>query len=796
MKKIFTILCLFLFSGVFNLTAQLTFEKPFGTYKLTSGSSTGACITENAGQLTSPLFSDLPGQSWTITQVDSQNSLYRVSIGNRVLTASGRNVILSAANGSNSQIWEIRGAYDGRSRYYKIRLKATNLFLVFSDSKLQLKEQVDGESDIWVINHTALYLVGGATPGGWDQSKAISMKSTENSEMTEWFGWQGYLVPGEFKINPLKSSWAQALNACALYPDEEYSIETTGPNYHSYCLNFNYENDYKFKITKAGYYAIGINLSDFKPGKVVNIQEWRPVYNIVGSATPKGWDNINAEEMAYNHENGHYIWKGFLKAGELKFLSRLNTWNYGIWATSPNESVVSGHPHSIFVGSNAPDNKFIISTDGNYIVDLDIETKTMVVKKEEPIYLVGDATPKGWNNISAEAMDYNDSTGCYTWTGYLKPGELKFLSRLGSWDQGVWATFPNELVVCGGYPHSIFVGSNAPDNKFRIPSSGVYTIELDLKAKTMLVWNMSAVQSFYLTGDATPKGWNNTSNEQEMNQVKGAQLFWWTGDLKPGHFKFITQLGAWNSLVPARSSHETVIDGYSHTFSSQYRGDYHFVINKAGCYSIWLDLEKGTVMVSKYESEQRDPIYLIGDATPAGWNNTAAIAMLRNNEDTNYTWTGTLKPGHFKFITQLGTWNSLVPVLASNQPVEVGKTYGLTNDYRGDYRFVVSTAGTYTITVNLQYRTLVINPVLKSATGLDSPGSEVPFTVISRSGSVEVVLNGNAAGSVSLYSLQGSLLDREQGSGSMVLGRGLASGAYVVTVQIDDKFYSQKIVVR
>ncbi len=169
------------------------------------------------------------------------------------------------------------------------------------------------------------------------------------------------------------------------------------------------------------------------------------------------------------------------------------------------------------------------------------------------------------------------------------------------------------------------------------------------------------------------------------------------------------------------------------------------------------------------------------------------LTMTSGNAPWLYTWTGTLKPGDFKFITQWGTWNSLVPVPESHQRVDLKTSHGITNDYRFTFPFP---SGSYTVTLNLKDHTLMVTQALKSSTGLDSPGSEVPFTVTTRSGSVEVVLNGNAAGSVSLYSFQGSLLDREQGSGTMVLGRGLASGAYVVTVQIDDKFYSQKIVVR
>ncbi len=680
MKKIFTILCLFLFSGIFNLTAQLKlFEKPFGTYKL-KNTSTEACITENAGQLSSAPFSNLPGQSWTITLVDSENDIYRISIGNKVLTADGSNVMLSSLNGSDSQLWKIRNDDDYFSHYYNIRLKSTGAFLMLSDSGFRLEEEAP-KYECWSISHSAMYLVGSATPGGWDLNKAISMKFDEyDNTRYEQFFWSGYLVPGEFKFNPLKSSWAQALNW--------NGAGGSGGGYggvpfarYFYDLNFDYQNDRKFKIDTAGYYGIGLGLN---VTKMVRIHESPPVYNIVGSATPKGWDNINAEAMTYNKETGRYTWTGSLKAGELKFLSRLGSWNHCIWATFPNEPVMSGHPQSIFIGSNARDNKFIFSTAGNYTIELDTEAKTMIVRKEDgvqPIYLIGDATPAGWNNTGAIEMT-QDESGTYTWSG----------------------------------------------------------------------------------------------------------------DLKAGHFKFITQLGTWNSLVPARSSNEPVINGYRHQVSPQYRGDYRFAISKAGHYTVSLNTERGTMEVS---GRSGDPVYLIGDATPAGWNNTGAIAMTQDNEESwIYTWTGTLKPGHFKFITQLGTWNSLVPVPASNQPVEVGKTYGLTNDYRGDYRFVVSTAGTYTITVDVRNHTLMVNPALKSATGLESTGSKASFTVTTRGGSVEVVLNGNAAGSASLYSLQGRLLDRRQGSGSMVLGRDLASGAYIVKIEIDNQVYSQKVVVR
>lgn len=50
-------------------------------------------------------------------------------------------------------------------------------------------------------------------------------------------------------------------------------------------------------------------------------------------------------------------------------------------------------------------------------------------------------------------------------------------------------------------------------------------------------------------------------------------------------------------------------------------------------------------------------LYLVGDATDAGWDNGAAIAMLRDPNDLfKFTYTGKLKPGYFKFLGKRGGW--------------------------------------------------------------------------------------------------------------------------------------------
>ena len=97
-------------------------------------------------------------------------------------------------------------------------------------------------------------------------------------------------------------------------------------------------------------------------------------------------------------------------------------------------------------------------------------------------------------------------------------------------------------------------------------------------------------------------------------------------------------------------------------------------------------------------------LYLIGDATPGGWDNNAATEMTRKDNGI-FTWTGQLNVGSFKFILMPGTFSPCY-----NNANEDGTLY-YSADGTPDINFTVDEAGFYQVDVNLFTAVLGLKPV-------------------------------------------------------------------------------------
>ena len=119
-------------------------------------------------------------------------------------------------------------------------------------------------------------------------------------------------------------------------------------------------------------------------------------------------------------------------------------------------------------------------------------------------------------------------------------------------------------------------------------------------------------------------------------------------------------------------------------------------------------------------------IYIVGNATPTDWDNNAAEAMvLVEGSDAVFEWSGQLKVGEFKFLNNRGSWdNSFNPAETGN--VVLGETVNIT--FKGaDNKFLVTTPGVYTVTVDMKNLTcVVIEKVVALPTELWMSGTAIP----------------------------------------------------------------------
>ena len=191
-------------------------------------------------------------------------------------------------------------------------------------------------------------------------------------------------------------------------------------------------------------------------------------------------------------------------------------------------------------------------------------------------------------------------------------------------------------------------------------------------------------------------------------------------------------------------------------------------------------------------------LYMVGSATTAGWDNAAALPMTMGDEGV-FTWTGDLTAdGEFKFLNQQGNWSKTInPVDADTYFVE-GTEYSL--GYRpleaspNDYKFKVTTAGSYTVSVNLN----TMKAVIQVSTGVENGKTiDISRMILVNGSSVRIANPENKQiQRAELYDMTGKL--RHSVSNAMtariVLAENLTKGVYIVKIQIDNKQYLQKIV--
>ena len=105
-----------------------------------------------------------------------------------------------------------------------------------------------------------------------------------------------------------------------------------------------------------------------------------------------------------------------------------------------------------------------------------------------------------------------------------------------------------------------------------------------------------------------------------------------------------------------------------------------------------------------------DDLFLVGDATPIGWQFGGRDATHMTESDGAYTWTGFLKKGGFKICTAHETWDGYHPQSADLEIDPTGATQTMTTDNGADYKWKVVNPGIYVVTVSLSANTISITP--------------------------------------------------------------------------------------
>jgi hypothetical protein len=306
-----------------------------------------------------------------------------------------------------------------------------------------------------------LYLVGNATSIGWDYSKALVM--TPQSDPTV-FVYQGALSAGSFKFI---TNLGQSLPSYNKGGNDNQIVYRTSEN----------EPDDLFTITEDGVYKIVISLLDLTVScNKVDLPPYSEIY-IVGSATPIGWDITNAIQLTQDKDDPFiFTYQGVLLPGDFKFpVNRNSDWGQDMYMKLDDAHIYLHH------GGDPDDSKWTIDKKGYYTVTLNLLDNTISIYKEK-LYMVGSATPIGWNIGQAIEMTEDPPDGCiFTYNGPMLAGEFKFpVNRNSDWGQDMYMRIDDTHM----YRHH---GGDPDDNKWNINVDGNYLITVNIETLTISI---------------------------------------------------------------------------------------------------------------------------------------------------------------------------------------------------------------------------------------------------------------------------------------------------------------------
>jgi len=223
---------------------------------------------------------------------------------------------------------------------------------------------------------------------------------------------------------------------------------------------------------------------------VVNIKIGRFPYAVtnlylVGDATTNGWDRDRATYMLTDPTSPNvFTWEGLLRQGEFKMIISTKSWEPAFVRDTTDATKMVYRKKE----ADYPDYKWTISSVGNYKIVADVKALTLSVTSlggelYNHIYMIGDATPGGWSWDYVTELDHPQEN-IFMYNGPLNAGEIKFPTEIKSDWSGEMLYAPT--ASCAPSESGTFnAHKGSPDNKWVIPSSGTWSISIDIKNTTI-----------------------------------------------------------------------------------------------------------------------------------------------------------------------------------------------------------------------------------------------------------------------------------------------------------------------
>jgi len=227
------------------------------------------------------------------------------------------------------------------------------------------------------------------------------------------------------------------------------------------------------------------------------------------------------------------------------------------------------------------------------------------------LYIIGDASPKGWSADNALALIPQSDPTVFVYQGALSVGSFKFITTKGqflpSFNKGADST---KIVYR--------TDNSQADVQFSIKSAGVYKVVVNLLDLTISFGklDMPAYSDIYMVGSAAPNGWDIANATKLTQSASNPFIFTYQGVMQAGEFKFpVNKNTDWG-----QDMFEKVDDTHMYLHVGGTSGDDKWTIAKKGYYTITLNQLDNTITIN------REKLYMVGSATTIGWTITSAIA--------------------------------------------------------------------------------------------------------------------------------------------------------------------------
>jgi len=328
------------------------------------------------------------------------------------------------------------------------------------------------------------------------------------------------------------------------------------------------------------------------------------------------------------------------------------------------------------------------------------------------LWMVGDATPKGWDIGNATPM-VQDGTDPYlfSYTGPLVAGEFK-IATTKDFGGAFYRPLSNHPALT---ETAVQVTSGDPDNKWELTpaTAGNYKVTLNLHSNTISIVSTDAPKApfdkLWLLGDATPGGWSLDKATPLLVSGSDAFIFTWTGPLVAGDFKIATALDFGAPFYRPKTNAPDLSATDVQLNAGDPDNKWH--ITEASTYKITLNLRTNSITIvnTVVATPPYTQLWVVGDATPNGWDINNASPMVKSATDPFvFTYTGALVAGEFKIATVKDFGGKFYRPTENHPALTATTTQLSSGDPDNKWQLGASDAGNYKVTLNMRDLSIII----------------------------------------------------------------------------------------